>query len=262
MIYVLHILRSICFVVFTSNTSRIYTYLVRRKLWLTHVPFSDKTIRVGVWTCGQRAPTRTPLPHPHPHTHLPTSRLEWSSRTMSHLEGNPSVASSSVVASSAANSGSVEAGGSATSSAPGSNPVDVGEPPEAVLQPPNTAETTVGENDKRFLVTIQPPMAGRRKLTAWVWRYVSRFAPTINDKDVLFLVKAADGTACKHLMKGSPGDSKNKKVTGTTGPANHINKKHPTQYKEAMELIGTEERNARVAAAIGEQSRDDKKQQN
>ena len=107
---------------------------------------------------------------------------------------------------------SVEADGSAASSAPGSNPVDEGEPPEAVLQPPNTAETTVSENNKSFLVTIQPPMAGRRKLTAWVWRYVSRFAPTINDKNVLCLVKAADGTACKHLMKWSPGDS-NKKGT-------------------------------------------------
>ena len=65
---------------------------------------------------------------------------------MSHLEGNPSAASSSVVSSSAANSSSVEAGGSAASSSPGSNPVDVGEPPVAVLQPPNTAETTVSQN--------------------------------------------------------------------------------------------------------------------
>ena len=62
---------------------------------------------------------------------------------MSHLEGNPSAASSSVVSSSAANSSSVEAGGSAASSSPGPNPVDVAEPPVAVLQPPNTAETTV-----------------------------------------------------------------------------------------------------------------------
>ena len=103
------------------------------------------------------------------------------------------------MASSTVNS-SVEADGSAASSAPGSNPVDEGEPPEAVLQPPNTAETTFSENNS-FSVTIQPPMAGRRKLTAWVWRYVSGFAPTINDKTVLCLVKAADGTACKHLMK-------------------------------------------------------------
>ena len=89
---------------------------------------------------------------------------------------------------------------------------------------------------------------------------MSRFAPTINDKNVLCLVKAADGTACKHLMKWSPGDSNKKKGTGTTGLANHVKQKHPTQYKEAMELIGTkEERNAPVAAAIGEESRDDKK---
>ena len=84
---------------------------------------------------------------------------------MNHSKGNPSAASSSVVPSSAANSSSVEADGSAASTAPGSNPVDDGEPPEGVLQPPITAETTVSEN-KSFSVTIQPPMAGRRKLTA------------------------------------------------------------------------------------------------
>ena len=56
---------------------------------------------------------------------------------MSHLEGNPSAASSSV-----------EADGPAASSAPGSNPVDEGETPEAVF--PNTAETTASENNKSF----------------------------------------------------------------------------------------------------------------
>ena len=79
-------------------------------------------------------------------------------------------------------------------------------------------------------------MPGRRKVTAWVWRYVSRFAPTVNDKNVLCLVKAADGTDCIHLTKLSAGDS-NKKGTRTTGLANHIKKKHPTQQKEAMELM-------------------------
>ena len=162
----------------------------------------------------------------------------------------------------AANSSSVEVDGSTASSAPGLNPVDENEPPEADLQPPNPADITVSENNKSFSVTIQSPMAGRRKLTAWVWLYMSRFAPTINDKTVMWLVKAADGTACKHLMKWSPGDS-NKKGTGTTCLAKRIKKKHPTQYKEAMELIGTkEERNAPVASAIIEKSRDDKKLQN
>ena len=127
------------------------------------------------------------------------------------------------------------------------------------MQPPTTAETTISESNKSFSVTIHPPIVGRRKLTAWVWRYVSIFAPTINDKNVVCLVKKADGTACNHLMKWSPGDSKNKKGTGTTGLANHIMKKHSTQYKEVMELIGTkEERNAPVAAAISEESFDDK----
>ena len=123
--------------------------------------------RVDLWTESTHA---HPC-HTHPHTHLPTSRLARSSRTMSHLEGNPSAASNSVVASSAANSSSVKADGSAASSAPGSNPVDEGEP-EAVLQPPTTAETTISESNKSFSVTIQPPMVGRRKLTSWVWRYL------------------------------------------------------------------------------------------
>ena len=42
-----------------------------------------------------------------------------------------------------------------------------------------------------------------------------------------------------------------------------MKKKHPTPYIEGMEIIGTkEEMNAPVAAAIGEESRDDKKLQN
>ena len=153
------------------------SYIYIRRNSCSHM-FRFRT-KLFAWACGlvARQYSRAHLCHNHT-----TSRLEWSSRTMSYLEGNPSAASSSVVASSAANSSSVEAGGSAASSSPGSNPVDVGEPPVAVLQPPNTAETTVSENNKSFSVTIQPPMAGRRKLTAWVWRYVSRFAPTINDK--------------------------------------------------------------------------------
>ena len=123
-----------------------YMY-TQNALWFTQVSFSDQAIRVGVWTCGQRAPTRTTAPHPQPHTHLLTSRVARSSRTISHLEGNPSAAICSVVASSAANSSSVEAGGSAASSAPGSNPVDVGEPPVAVCnlqtrRKPRSARTT------------------------------------------------------------------------------------------------------------------------
>ena len=55
----------------------------------SRVSFSDETIRVGVWTCGEHP--RTPLPHP------PTLRLAWSSRIMSHLEGNPSAVSSRIV---------------------------------------------------------------------------------------------------------------------------------------------------------------------
>ena len=50
---------------------------------------------------------------------------------------------------------------------------------------------------------------------------------------------------------------------GNNWPGQPHQENHPTQYKEAMELIGTkEDRNAPVAAAIGEESRDDKKLQN
>ena len=76
-------------------------------------------------------------------------------------------------------------------------------------------------------------------------------------------ILSVSSTLLPTLPECSPGDSNKKKRTGTTGLANHIKQKHPTQYKEAMELIGTkEERNAPVAAAIGEESRDDKKLQN
>ena len=92
----------ICFVVFTSNTSRIY---IRRKLCGSHMFRFRTKLQLFAWACGLVA-------REHPHTHLPTSRLAWSSRTMSHSEGNSSAASSSVVAISAANSCSVEADGS------------------------------------------------------------------------------------------------------------------------------------------------------
>ena len=101
----------------------LYTRVSYLQIAGSRVPFSDEPIRVGVWTSGQESTHAHPC-HTHSHTHLPTSRLAWSSRTMSHLEGNPNAGSSSVVASSAANSSSVEADGFAASSTLGSNPVD------------------------------------------------------------------------------------------------------------------------------------------
>ena len=77
---------------------------------------------------------------------------------MSHLEGNPSADSISVVASSAANSSSVEAGGSAASSAPGSNPVDVGEPPVAVC---NLHGGNHGQRQQQELFGHDPATYGR-----------------------------------------------------------------------------------------------------
>lgn len=72
------------------------------------------------------------------------------------------------------------------------------------------------------------------------------------------MVKKVDGTTCNHLMKWTPSEGK-KKGTGTSGMTTHIKNKHPDQYSEAIKDVGTkEERNAPVAAAIGEEF-DDKR---
>ena len=96
-------------------------------------------------------------------------------------------------------SSSVEAE-SAASSAPGSDDqVDGSEP--VVLQPPSRAETTIsGGGNRRVTVTLEQPVSGNRKLTAWGWRFVSRFTPTINDQNVVFFVAKVDGTASNHLI--------------------------------------------------------------
>ena len=129
--------------------------------------------------------------------HLPTPRSAWSSRTLSGLEGNPSATSSGVAGS--VTCSSVEAG-SASSSAPGSDdPVDGSEP--VVLQPPSRAETTIsGGGNRRIAVALEQPVSDKRKLTTWCWRFVSRFTPTINVKNVACFVKKVDGTACNHLI--------------------------------------------------------------
>ena len=187
--------------------------------------------------------------------HMPTPRSAWCSTTMSGLEGNPSASSSGVAGSATvsinSSINSVEAG-SAASSAPGSDdPVDGSQP--AVLQPPSRAETTINGGNRRITVTLDQPVSGKRKLKAWCWRFVSRFTPTINEKNVVCLVKKVDGTTCNHLMKWAPSEG-NKRGTGTSGMTTHIKNKHPDQYKEAMKDVGTtEERKAPVTAAIGEE---------
>ena len=82
---------------------------------------------------------------------------------MSGLERNSSATSSGVSGSATS---SVEAG-SAASSAPGSDDrVDESEP--VVLQPPSGAKTTIsGMGNRRITVTIERPVSGSRKLTAW-----------------------------------------------------------------------------------------------
>ena len=50
---------------------------------------------------------------------------------------------------------------------------------------------------------------------------MSRFTPTINDKNVVFSVKKVHGTACNHLMKWTQSEG-NKRRTGTSGMTTHI----------------------------------------
>ena len=86
---------------------------------------------------------------------------------MSGLEGNPSATSSGV--SGSATSSSVEAGSAASFAPDSDDPVDENEP--VVLQPPSRAETTIsGGGNGRITVTLEQPVSGKRKLTAWCWR--------------------------------------------------------------------------------------------
>lgn len=176
---------------------------------------------------------------------------------MSALEGNPSGTDSRSEAGSAAGSapgtGGVEAS-SAALSAPAAWDDAVGGS-DRVLQPPSKAEATInGGNGRCMTVTLEPPGSGKRKLTAWCWRFVSRFTPSIDEKNVVCLVRSGDGTPCHHLMKWS-GSGDNNRGTGTSGLSTHIENKHPDKYEEAMKELGTsQKRRAPVAAAaIGEE---------
>ena len=51
--------------------------------------------------------------------------------------------------------------------------------------------------------------------------FVSRFTATINDKNVVCLVKKVDGAACNPLMKWTPSEG-NKRGAGTSGMTTHI----------------------------------------
>ena len=111
----------------------------------------------------------------HANTHLltwPTSRPAYSSRSMSGADSASSVAGESAASSRA------EAE-SAALLAPSSGSVVDGEG-DVALKPPQTAETTITANKKRFPVTLEAPVSGNRKLMAWVWKFVSKFTPSIN----------------------------------------------------------------------------------
>ena len=122
---------------------------------------------------------------------------------MSSVDGDPSATSS------------VESGYATLSTAPAflgdsvdmsarESSVVAGEPE---LQSPRETETTVDAGrGKTVRVTLVEPQIGKRRLTSWCWQFVSRFSPTINDKNVLCLGKKRDGKTCNHLMKWTPSD--------------------------------------------------------
>ena len=81
---------------------------------------------------------------------------------------------------------------------------------------------------------------------------MSRFAPSINDKNMLCLVKKRDGKTCNHLMKWTPSDG-SKKGTVTSGLIKHLEVAHPAMVKKIKDEIDTSgERKAPIRAAIGE----------
>ncbi|CAM9188676.1 unnamed protein product, partial [Pylaiella littoralis] len=121
------------------------------------------------------------------------------------------------------------------------------------LQPPAETVATIspGGGKQSIQVTLEPPQEGKRKLTAWVWRFVSRFSPTINDKNVVCLVKGPEGKICGHLLKWSSSTTQAQRGSGTTGLAKHLEKFHPAVVKGAKEETGTkEERKAPIRAAV------------
>ena len=89
------------------------------------------------------------------------------------------------------------------------------------------------------------PQIGKRNLTSWCWQFVSRFSPSINDKNALCLVKKGNGKIRNHLMKWTPSDG-SKEGTGTSGLIKDLD-----VGQELKDEIGTpEERKSPIRAAI------------
>ena len=138
--------------------------------------------------------------------HIPAAAQSvWSSRAMSAVDGNPSTTSS------------VESGYGTSSTAPAilgdsveeidsvdmparrESSVVAGEPE---LQSPRETETTVDAGRRKTVrVTLEEPQIGKRRLMSWCWQFVSRFSPSVNDRNVLCLVRRSNGKTCDHLMK-------------------------------------------------------------
>ena len=131
---------------------------------------------------------------------------------------------------------------------------------EPELQSPLENETTVDVGrGKTVRVILVETQIGKRRLTSWCWQFVSRFSPSINDKNVLCLVKQRNGKTCDHLMKWTPSHG-SKKGTGTSGLIKHLQVAHPAMVKKIEDEIGTsEERKAPIRAAIGEWFEKEKK---
>ena len=60
------------------------------------------------------------------------------------------------------------------------------------------------------------------KLTAWCWRFVSRFTPSINDQNVACLGKKVDGTTCNHLVHEVDSIRGQQEGDATSGMTTHI----------------------------------------
>lgn len=55
-------------------------------------------------------------------------------------------------------------------------------------------------NGKILKATLVEPAAGKKKLTAWCWRVMSQFTPSLKSKNVSFLEKVKKGVAHKIIV--------------------------------------------------------------
>ena len=98
---------------------------------------------------------------------------------------------------------------------------------EPELQSPRETETTEDAGRGKTVRASD----WQKEVESWCWQFVGIFSPSINDRNVLCLVKQLNGKTCDHLLKWTPSDG-SKKGTGTSGLIKHLEVAYPAMVKE------------------------------